>query len=157
MGGVKISWGGSKYRYDILTPGSIFRGVKISSHTGMMLADDSVVDADVIVMATGFRNNFDFVDVPCIKGGYYSLFWMANSLPPARSSCDFNFVISKLISRKISSAFLVKLLSGKCHMTPWMISQHWFRQGFRAVRQRAIIWTNVDQYKFKFRCTFITF
>ena len=44
-GGVKISWGGVKISlryidpgvkisYDILTPGSIYRGVKISSHTG---------------------------------------------------------------------------------------------------------------------------
>ena len=44
--------------------------IRSYTQTGMMLADDSVVDVDVIVMATGFRNNFDFVDVPCIKGGY---------------------------------------------------------------------------------------
>ena len=44
MRGVKISLRyidpGVKISYDILTPGSIYRGVKISSHTGLVIVGD---------------------------------------------------------------------------------------------------------------------
>ena len=38
----------------------------------------------------------------------------------------------------------MKLPSDECHWTFLMISQHWFRQWFGAVRQQAITWANVD-------------
>ena len=41
-------------------------------------------------------------------------------------------------------ALLVKLLSGECHWTPLMISQHYFSLWLYAVRQRAITRANVD-------------
>ena len=38
----------------------------------------------------------------------------------------------------------MKLLSGECHNTSLIISQHWFRLWLGAVRQQAITWANVD-------------
>ena len=43
-----------------------------------------------------------------------------------------------------SWAFLVKSLSDKCHRTPLMISQYWFRLWLGAIRQQAITLNNVD-------------
>ena len=40
--------------------------------------------------------------------------------------------------------FSVKLLSGECHNTSLIISQHWFRLWLGAVRQQAITWANID-------------
>ena len=45
----------------------------------------------------------------------------------------------------ISSAFGVKLPASECHRISTMISQHWVKWGFVAVRQQAITWINVDQ------------
>ena len=45
-----------------------------------------------------------------------------------------------------SWALSLKLPSGECHKTSWMISQHWSRWWLVAVRQQAITWTtNVDK------------
>ena len=44
----------------------------------------------------------------------------------------------------ISWVFLGKMLSGECHRTPLMTSQHSFRLWLGAVRQQAITWTNFD-------------
>ena len=43
------------------------------------------------------------------------------------------------------SAIHMKLPSEKCHLTPLVISQHWFRQWLDAVRQEAIIWANAEK------------
>ena len=40
--------------------------------------------------------------------------------------------------------FRVKLLSGECHLTLLMMSQHWFGWWLGAAREQVIIWTNVD-------------
>ena len=37
-----------------------------------------------------------------------------------------------------------EIASGKCLITPLIMSQHWFRWWLGAVRQQAITWTNVD-------------
>ena len=62
MRGVKISLRyidpGVKISYDILTPGSIYRGVKISSHTGPLGQVDvegSVVDFQLILVGISAR------------------------------------------------------------------------------------------------------
>ena len=44
----------------------------------------------------------------------------------------------------VSSHHLMIVPSDDCHGTSPMISQHWFRWWFGAVRQQAITWTNVD-------------
>ena len=34
----------------------------------MKFEGDQAADVDIVVMATGYKNNFDFVDIPCVKG-----------------------------------------------------------------------------------------
>ena len=53
--------------------------------------------------------------------------------------------VSILFSWLVSSNFLMIMSSDDRHRTSLMISQHWFRQLFGAVRQQAITWTSVDQ------------
>ena len=58
-------------------------------------------------------------------------------------------VISKVLSPNMcyglsSWVLLVTLLTGKCHRTPLMTSQHWFGYWLGAVRQQSITWANID-------------
>ena len=46
--------------------------------------------------------------------------------------------------RLSSRAPHVKILSGECHSTPLMISQHWFRWWLGAIKQQSVTWANVD-------------
>ena len=59
--------------------------------------------------------------------------------------------------------FRVNLLSGKCHLTLLMMSQHWFGWLLGAAREQVIIWAHADpvlchrmtsrgQNEFEFRC-----
>ena len=52
--------------------------------------------------------------------------------------------ISVFFNGMISWSFSVNLVIDECHITPLMISQHWFRWWLGAVRQRAITWANFD-------------
>ena len=68
-----------------------------------------------------------------------------NSLVPER--CGNNFksnAFRNLIFRIVAWTFSVILLSGECHRTSLMRSQHWIRQWLGAIRQQAITWANID-------------
>ena len=69
-----------------------------------------------------------------------------NSLAFGRycSTVILKVLFSNLYFRIIPWAFTVKLLSGECHRTSLMKSQHWFSQWLGAPRQQAITWTKVD-------------
>ena len=67
-----------------------------------------------------------------------------NPLSPGRSEGNFRDVMFKLISVMIVEVSLVKLPSGDCLWGSLMMSQHWFRLWFGAVRQQTITWANVD-------------
>ena len=51
---------------------------------------------------------------------------------------------SNICYTESSQTLIVKLLSGECHRTHLMISQHWFRWWLGAIRQQAITLANVD-------------
>ena len=65
-----------------------------------------------------------------------------NSLPPGRYGSNFKIMLFKLII--LALALSVKLLENECHRILLMRSHHWFKSWLGAIRQQAIIWTNVD-------------
>ena len=65
-----------------------------------------------------------------------------NSLVPGRFEWNFRKVILKLISLIDDWGIWPQMNA----TGPLMISQHWFRQWLRAVRQQAITWSNVEPY-----------
>ena len=42
--------------------------VKSYTSSGVELEDGSLLEVDMILLATGYKSNYDFIDVPCIKG-----------------------------------------------------------------------------------------
>ena len=60
---------------------------------------------------------------------------------------------SNSLYRTVVWAVDVKLLSGECHRTPLMTSQHWFMKWLGAIRQQAIFWANVDPGLYRHRAS----
>ena len=61
-----------------------------------------------------------------LRGKCFHLMTSSCSLAVGRSGGNVRNVISEHMYGVISWALLVKLLSGECHRTPLMITQHWF-------------------------------
>ena len=65
--------------------------------------------------------------------------------PLASGRCGSNFQSATFKHMLSSWTPLVKLLSRECQRTHLILSQNWFRWWCVGARQRAIIWSNVDQ------------
>ena len=65
--------------------------------------------------------------------------------PLASGRCGSNFQSATFKHMLSSLTPLVKLLSRECQRTHLILSQNWFRWWCVGARQRAIIWSNVDQ------------
>ena len=65
--------------------------------------------------------------------------------PPGICFLAAPLYISNSFYELISWLVLAKLVSGECHRTQQMASQHWFREWLGDIRQQAITWANVDR------------
>ena len=53
--------------------------VEAYTETGVRLTGGQDLDVDMIVLATGYRSNYKFIDVPCIKGVYLAGYTVSGS------------------------------------------------------------------------------
>ena len=71
--------------------------------------------------------------------------WFETPSCPLWRHCNGrNFSFSKISVKLMGELFFVKFPSDECHWLSLMISQHWFRQWFGAIRQQAITCTNIQ-------------
>ena len=73
------------------------------------------------------------------------LCWLIATLStPRRHEYSCIYLISNFFQWLMAGVSVVKLPSNVCHWLKLMITQDWFRRSIGALRQQAIIWTDVD-------------